>query len=124
MKRIILCGVVMLLTVIVQAQQRQISYIETTHAWYYIYDEQGKRVKAMSVTGIGELKGWGNDFFVTRNGGFYYIYSMYGKVLKTLGAQSVGEVVAVSGNTFVSRVGSWLSTWNKEGQKISTRSAR
>ena len=101
-----------------QAQQKDISYIETTKNWYYIYDESGKKIKTLYRSGIGDIKGWGKDFFVTRRGAFYLICDAEGKTLKTLGAQSVGEVVSVSSSTFTSRLGVWIYTWNKEGKKF------
>ena len=94
----------------IQAQQKEISYIETTKNWYYIYDESGKKIKILYRSGIGDIKGWGKDFFVTKRGAFYLICDAEGKTLKTLGAQSVGEVVSVSGSTFTSRLGPWEGT--------------
>lgn len=107
----------------IQAQQKEISSIETTKNWYYIYDDSGKKIKTLYRSGIGDIKGWGKDFFVTKRGAFYLICDAEGKTLKTLGAQSVGEVVSVSGSTFTSRLGVWIYIWNKEGKKINTRAA-
>ena len=122
MKKLLLF-VLMMMAMATQAQQKEISYIETTKNWYYIYDESGKKIKTLYRSGIGEIKGWGKDFFVTRRGAFYLICDAEGRTLKTLGAQSVGEVIGVSGNTFTSRLGVWIYTWNKEGKKIHTRGA-
>ena len=111
-------------SVSVQAQQKEISYIETTKNWYYIYDESGKKIKTLYRSGIGDIKGWGKDFFVTKRGAYYLICDAEGKTLKTLGAQSVGEVVSVSSSTFTSRLGVWVYTWNKDGKKVQTRGAQ
>ena len=116
--------VLLMMAMTIQAQQKEISYIETTKNWYYIYDESGKKIKTLYRNGIGEIKGWGKDFFVTKRGAYYLICDANGKTLKTLGAQSVGEVVSVSSSTFTSRLGVWLYTWNKEGKKINTRAAK
>lgn len=105
----------------VHAQHKKISYIEPTKNWYYIYDENGKNIKTLYRNGIGEIKGWGTDFFVTKRGAFYLICDAEGRTLKTLGAQSVGEVIAVSGNTFTSRLGNWIYTWDKSGKRLSTK---
>lgn len=123
MKKLLLFVLLMVATTI-QAQQKEISYIETTKNWYYIYDESGKKIKTLYRSGIGDIKGWGKDFFVTKRGAYYLICDAEGKTMKTLGAQSVGEVVSVSNNTFTSRLGVWLYTWNKEGKKIHTRAAQ
>ena len=123
MKKYLLLFVLLWAVVGVQAQQKEISYIETTKNWYYIYDESGKKIKTLYRDGIGDIKGWGKDFFVTKRGPFYLICDAEGKTLKTLGAQSVGEVVSVSGSTFTSRLGPWIYLWNKDGKKIHTRGA-
>ncbi len=102
---------------------QNISHIETTKAWYYIYDENGKKIKTIS-TSQGELKGYSSSFYIMKQSNAFYItYDVSGRRLHTFGAQSVGEVLACSGDTFVSRNGTWIYTWNKDGKKISTRAA-
>ena len=112
-----------LLTIATRGLCQQISYIEETKNWYYVYDEQGKRIGGLSRSSVGELKGWGSDFFVSKRHSFYYICDAKGKTLKTMSVTNVGEIVGVSNSTITSRKGSWIFTWNKEGKKISTRSA-
>ena len=116
----------LLVTLVAQAQsqRQQISYIEETKNWYYVYDEQGKRIGGLSRSSVGELKGWGSDFFVAKHHSFYYIYDAKGRTLKTMSVSNVGEIVGVSNNTITSRKGCWIFTWNKEGKKISARSAQ
>ena len=116
--------VLLLVTLTMQAQQKEISHIETTKNWYYIYDESGKKIKTLYRSGIGDIKGWGKDFFVTKRGTYYLICDAEGKTLKTLGAQSVGEIISVSSSTFTSRLGVWVYTWNKDGKKVQTRGAQ
>ena len=113
----------LMVTLAAQAQRQQISYIEETKNWYYVYDEQGKRIGGLSRSNIGELKGWGNDFFVAKRYSYYYICDAKGKTLKTMNVSDVGEIVGVTNTTITSRKGSWIFTWNKEGKKISARSA-
>lgn len=105
------------------AKAQQISYIEETRSWYYVYDDKGKKIGGLSRGSIGELKGWGTDFLVAKYYSFYRIYDAKGKVLKAMNVSDVGEIVGVSGNTITSRKGSWIFTWNKEGKKISSRTA-
>lgn len=69
----------LLLTLTAQAQRQQISYIEETKNWYYVYDEKGKKICGLSRSGVGELKGWGSDFFVAKRYSFYYICDARGK---------------------------------------------
>ena len=113
----------LMLTMTVQAQRQQISYIEETKNWYYVYDEQGKKIGGLSRSSVGELKGWGSDFIVAKRYSFYFIYDAKGKTLKTMNVPEVGEIVGVSNNTITSRKGSWVYTWSREGKKISARSA-
>ena len=85
-------------------------------------DEQGKRIGGLSRSNVGELKGWGSDFFVSKRYSYYYICDAKGKTLKTMNVSDVGEIVGVSNSTITSRKGSWIFTWSKEGKKISARS--
>ena len=103
---------------------QSISHIETTKNWYYIYDQDGKKIKTLS-TSQGELKGYSSSFYIIKQGtAFYITYDVNGKRLHTFGVSSVGEILAVSGDTFTSRQGAWIYTWNKEGKKINTRAAK
>ena len=113
----------LMVTLAAQAQRQQISYIEETKNWYYVYDEQGKRIGGLSRSSVGELKGLGSDFFVAKRYSYYYICDAKGKTLKTMNVSDVGEIVGVTNTTITSRKGSWIFTWNKEGKKISARSA-
>ena len=121
MKKLLLSIVLLLSVANLQAQS--ISHIETTKNWYYIYDQNGKKIKTLSST-IGELQGFSASFFVVKSGSWYYIYDANGKKTKTLSESTVGKVLSVSGETFTSQVGSWIYTWSKEGKKISTRAAK
>ena len=111
-------------TLVAQAQQKQIAYIEATKNWYYLYDQNGKQIKGLSRSSTGEIKGWGSDYFVTKRYSFYFICDINGRTLKSLNVSDVGEIVAVSGEFFTSRKGSWVYTWNKNGKKINARTAR
>ena len=105
-------------------QAQSISHIETTKSWYYIYDQNGKKIKTLS-TSQGELKGYSSTFYIIKQGtAFYVTYDVNGKRLHTFGASGVGEILAVSGDTFTSRQGAWIYTWSKDGKKINTRAAK
>lgn len=58
--RILLTLVFVLLSV-TNLQAQSISHIETTKNWYYIYDQDGKKIKTLS-TSQGELKGYSSTF--------------------------------------------------------------
>lgn len=115
--------ILLLLTLTAQAKRQQISYIEETKNWYYVYDEKGKKICGLSRSSVGELKGWGSDFFVAKRYSFYYICDARGKTLKTMNVSDVGEIVGVTSSTITSRRGSWIFTWSKDGKKISARPA-
>ena len=122
MKKLLLSIVLLLSVANLKAQS--ISHIETTKSWYYIYDQDGKKIKTLS-TSQGELKGYSSSFYIIKQGSAFYItYDVNGKRLHTFGVGSVGEILSVSGDTFTSRNGAWIYTWRKEGKKISTRAAR
>jgi hypothetical protein len=122
MKKLLLSIALLLTGLSIQAQS--ISHIETTKNWYYIYDQDGKKIKTLS-TSQGELKGYSSTFYIIKQGSAFYVtYDVNGKRLHTFGAASVGEILAVSGDTFTSRQGAWIHTWSKEGKKINTRAAK
>lgn len=104
------------------AMARSISNVERNGSWYYIYDEAGKKVKTMSASTVGEVKGWCSTFIVSQNGSWIYLFDINGRKLKTLSVSTVGEVIAVSGNTFTSRKGNWIYTYDASGKRIHTRS--
>jgi len=122
MKRLLLAIVLSFIVTGLKAQS--ISHIETTKNWYYIYDQNGKKIKTLS-TSQGELKGYSSTFYIIKQGtAFYITYDVNGKRLHTWGVGSVGEILAVSGDTFTSKQGAWIYTWSKEGKKINTRAAK
>jgi len=122
MKKLLLS--IFLLLSVANLQAQSISHIETTKNWYYIYDQDGKKIKTLS-TGQGELKGYSSTFYIIKQGSAFYVtYDVNGKRLHTFGVSGVGEILAVSGDTFTSRQGSWIYTWNKDGKKINTRAAK
>lgn len=103
---------------------RSISDVSRSGSWYYMYDENGKKYKSLSVSSVGEVLGWCGTFFVAQSGSWIYLYDAEGRKYKSLSRTSVGEVIAVSGNTFTARLGSWIYTYDANGKKINTRSAR
>lgn len=116
--------IVALLLSVAGLKAQTISHIETTKNWYYIYDQDGKRIKTIS-TSQGELKGYSSTFYIIKQGtAFYVTYDVKGKRLHTWGASSVGEILGVAGDTFTSCQGAWIYTWSKDGKKISTRAAK
>ena len=122
MKKLLLF--IILLSSIANLQAQSISHIETTKNWYYIYDQNGKKIKTLS-TSQGELKGYSSTFYIIKQGtAFYITYDVNGKRLHTFGAGSVGEILGVAGDTFTSKNGAWIYTWSKEGKKISTRATK
>lgn len=109
---------------IANLQAQSISHIETTKSWYYIYDQDGKKIKTLS-TSQGELKGYCSTFYIIKQGSAFYVtYDVNGKRLHTFGASGVGEILAVNSDTFTSRQGSWIYTWSKNGKKINTRATK
>ena len=108
----------LMITLVAQAQRQQISYIEETKNWYYVYDEKGKKVYTFS-TSQGEVVAYSESFYIVKNGSWYYTCTAKGKKLHTFSVSNVGEVLSATGNTFTSRKGSWIYTWDKNGTRYS-----
>ena len=122
MKKVLI--VMALLLSVIGLKAQNISHIETTKNWYYIYDQDGKKIKTLS-TSQGELKGYSSTFYIIKQGSAFYItYDVNGKRLHTFGASGVGEILGVAGDTFTSRQGAWIYTWSKDGKKISKRATK
>jgi len=120
----IVFSILVLLFSVMGVRGQSISSIETTKNWYYIYDQDGKKIKTIS-TSQGELKGYSSTFYIIKQGtAFYITYDVKGKRLHTWGASSVGEILGVAGDTFTSKQGAWIYTWSKDGKKINTRAAK
>lgn len=96
-----------------------IGNIEKRGVWYDIYNEQGEKMKTIQAN-IGELVGFGEQFFIVKHGYWYDLYDITAKKYKTL-QTSIGEIVSVASNSFIVLNGIWLHTYNSEGKKISTR---
>ena len=120
----IVFSILVMLFSVMGVRGQSISSIETTKNWYYIYDQDGKKIKTLS-TSQGELKGYSSTFYIIKQGSAFYItYDVKGKRLHTWGVSSVGEILGVAGDTFTSRQGAWIYTWSKDGKKINTRAAK
>ena len=120
----IVFSILVMLFSVMGVRGQSISSIETTKNWYYIYDQDGKKIKTIS-TSQGELKGYSSTFYIIKQGtAFYITYDVKGKRLHTWGASSVGEILGVAGDTFTSKQGAWIYTWSKDGKKINTRAAK
>ena len=123
MKRILTLLLFVFVVLGSQAQKR-ISYIKNDGAWYQVYDEGGKKITTVSKQTVGEIVGWGSDFFVSLDGSWYKTYDATGKKITTLSKSTVGEVIGVAGNTFTSKDGSWIKIYDKTGKKINTLPAQ
>ena len=121
MKKLLISAILLFSVLTLQAQS--ISHIETTKAWYYIYNQDGKKIKTIS-TSLGELMGYSSTFYIIKQGrAFYITFDINGKRLHTFGVSSVGEILSATGDTFTSKQGVWIHTWSKDGKKISTTRA-
>ena len=121
MKHVISLVIFFLIGINIMAQE-SISFIRSEGSWHYVYDEKGKKITTLSKSSVGEVLGWGTDFFVSKNGSWYYLFDMKGRKYKTLSNSSVGEVISVSSTTFTSKNGSWYYIFDREGKKIKTMS--
>lgn len=123
MKKLFLSLAVALASVAAYAQSHQLSSIEQSGSWYYLYDAAGKKYKSLS-TSSGELLGWSSQYFVLKSYSWYYIYNAEGKKVRSMSVSS-GEFVSVTGNQMILRSGSWLNTYDlSTGRKVNSRPAR
>lgn len=107
----------------ISMRAEQISSVEPSGSWIYLYNAKGQKYKTLSASSVGTVLGYSSSFFVSESGSWIYLWDSDGKKYKTLSKSSVGNVIGVAGDTFTSRSGSWIYTWDKNGKKINTRSA-
>lgn len=118
------CLAMALLGIMLVSGAHRISTIDRSGSWYYMYDENGKKYKTLSVRSVGDIVGYSSTFFVSTSSSWIYLWDSEGKKYKTLSASSIGQIIGVTGDTFTSRNGSWIYTWDRNGKKINTRPAR
>lgn len=120
MKHILLTFIFASLGLVAGAQD--ISYIEQTDSWIYVYDDANRKLCSKYVGSSGQVVGWGSDYWVSRCGDWYYLWTAKGTKYKSLYAPNIGDIVAVNSKTFVSRYNKqWLYTFDKNGKKIATK---
>ena len=96
-----------------------ISSIELRGMWYDLYDEKGKKYCTLP-SHIGDLLGFGANFFVIGRGSWYDLYDEKGRRYKSLPSH-IGEFISVNSGGFSVKRGSWIDLYNQEGKKINTR---
>lgn len=121
MKKLIL--ILSLIFISATSVAEQLSDIQTSGSWIYLYNTAGKKYKTLSVSSVGQIEGFSSSFFVSKKSGWIYLYDADGKRYKTMSVSTVGDVISVAGNTFTSRKGNWIYTWSRDGKKLNTRSA-
>ena len=99
-----------------------IGSIEKRGTWYEIYSEQGKKIKTVQ-SNIGELVGFGAEFFIVKKGCWYHLYDTNAKKYKTL-QDNIGTIVSVSSFGFTVKKGIWLHSYNVQGKKMWTRQVK
>lgn len=124
MKKLVCMLLVTLCGSFLPMSAQEISSVETSGSWIYLYNSKGTKYRTLSASSVGVVLGYSSTFFVSESGSWIYLYDSDGKKYRTLSKSSVGDVIGVAGDTFTSRSGSWIYTWNKDGKKIATRSAR
>lgn len=117
-----LLGLLLVLGIGVMAAE-QISIVEQSGSWVYLYNAKGSKYRSLSSSSVGTVVGFSSTFFVSQNGSWIYLYDADGKRYKTLSKSTVGDVIGVAGDTFTSRSGNWIYTWSRDGKKLNSRYA-
>ena len=100
-----------------------LSSVEVRNGFVCLYDASGVCYKRLSASEVGEVKGFGPTFFVSKNGAWLHLYDAEGVRYKSITASQAGEVTGVSGGTFTTRDGPWIHTYDRNGKRVSTRKA-
>ena len=79
--------VILLAVCCLSTQAQNISYVESTRSWYYIYDANGKRTNTMSESTVGKVLSVSGDTFTSQVGSWIYTWSKDGKKINTRAAK-------------------------------------
>ena len=125
MRRLITFITLIFITMSLFAQKKQISNVEQTSSWIYVYDSNGKRCYTQSSNAAGTLVGFCTDYYVTcYNNSWYYFWDANGKRLLTRNVNTVGEIIGVTNNNWTTRYhNSWIYTFDLKGNRINARPA-
>jgi hypothetical protein len=105
------------------AGEHTISSVEVRNGFVCLYDAKGECYKRLSASEVGEVKGFGPTFFVSKDRAWIHLYNAEGVRYKSITASQAGEVMGVSGETFTTRDGPWIHTYDRNGKRVSTRKA-
>jgi len=105
------------------AGEHTLSSVEVRNGFVCLYDSKGECYKRLSASEVGEVKGFGPTFFVSKNGAWIHLYNAEGARYKSITASLAGEVTGVSDETFTTRDGPWIHTYDRNGKRVSTRKA-
>lgn len=114
-------AIIALFAVVNNVHAQDIAYIQPTKSWYYVYDQNGRKLSSLS-TNNGELKGYSATFYVIATKNWIYTYDTKSRKIASISVSSAGEVVGVAGDTFSTRLGSWIYIWDKHCKKVATKS--
>ena len=99
-----------------------ISDVQLKGSWYAVFDDDGKKIKELSCSNVGEFCGHGTDIMVFKKGSWFGAYDATGKKLKEF-AEPVGDFRGVSGRTIIFQKGNWIDTYDLSGKKLNSRPA-
>ena len=74
------------------SKAEQISSVETSGSWIYIYNSKGKKYQTLSVSTDGTVKGYSSSFFVSQNGSWIYLWDAEGKKYKNFSKNTIGDI--------------------------------
>lgn len=98
--------------------------IQESNSWIYLYNSNGHRYKTLSASTVGNLVGFCESYFISKNGSWYYFFDDRGNRFLTKSVSEIGEIQSITNNSFVSKKDSWIYTWDKKGNRTGTRPAK
>lgn len=104
--------------------KEMIADVEIKGSWIATINEQGKKIKEVPVSSIGELLGFTGTFVVCQKGSWVATYDMNFKKIKEVPASSVGMFKNAAGQTMTFVKGSWIATYDVMFKKTNERPNR
>ena len=61
-------------------------FVSQNGSWIYLWNAEGKKIKTMSKSTVGEVIGVAGDTFTSKNGSWIYTWNKEGKKINTRAA--------------------------------------
>lgn len=112
----IFSGILAILSVSAQQEKPRISDVEPFQAWYYVYDQEGDRIGAISNQ-EGDLVGFSENVIILKKFNHYYFYNTTLSRYAQKPVDAIGKITSVSSTGFTAEKNGRRILYDLEGNR-------